>query len=521
MLINRFVVHRVVFFIALMFLLVGIPFCRPFMSIGGILLVANWFLEGDFVRKWYQTKNNKLLFIVLLFFFVYLMGLVYTENYPQAWKSIWLKIPLFFIPVIFATTKPLSTIEFHNLLKVYLVGVLISSVYGFIHYHQNDLIDKREIAVYISYIRFEMNLCLAVFISLYLLQKEKYRWQQCLLLIYLAWIFYLIIYVGALTALIMLVLSFCVLLLKKAFEKKDRLHRILLPLVFLLGISGAILYTYVLVKNYYTVDFDAHKADVSTVDGNPYVHDTNCMLIENGSYVYTYVCELELKEAWDQRSRLPYNGMDIHNEHTIKNTLMRYLNSKGLRKDRVGVESLSDNDIKNIENGIANVAYVSLMGYKSRLYGLLWELSDYKKNKVVSGYTLPQRIELWKNALLLIKQQPLLGVGSGDINDAFARQLLISDSPLKNTNKLCHNQFLLFFIGFGVVGFFVIMFSILYPFIKRKAYRYDLFLIFMLIMFFSMMTDDTLERQDGLTLFAFFNAYFLFFMPFFPEKKRE
>ena len=159
MLINRVVVHRVVFFIALMFLLVGIPFCRPFMSIGGILLVANWFLEGDFVRKWYQTKNNKLLFIVLLFFFVYLMGLVYTENYPQAWKSIWLKIPLFFIPVIFATTKPLSTIEFHNLLKVYLVGVLISSVYGFIHYHQNDLIDKREIAVYISYIRFEMNLC--------------------------------------------------------------------------------------------------------------------------------------------------------------------------------------------------------------------------------------------------------------------------------------------------------------------------------------------------------------------------
>jgi hypothetical protein len=40
-------------------------------------------------------------------------------------------------------------------------------------------------------------------------------------------------------------------------------------------------------------------------------------------------------------------------------------------------------------------------------------------------------------------------------------------------------------------------------------------------MFFSMMTDDTLERQDGLTLFAFFNAYFLFLMPFFPEKKRE
>ena len=518
MLINRVFIHRAIFFIALMFFLVGIPFCRPFMSVGGIILVANWFLEGRFIEKWNQIKNNRLLFICLLIFFVYVVGLLYTENYHQAGKSIWLKIPLFFIPIIFATTKPLSTNEFHNLLKVYLIGILISTIYGFVYYQQNHFIDRREMAVFISYIRFEMNLCFAVFVSFYLILNEKYKWQKTLLCLPLLWVLFLICYMGALTALLLLVFVVFALVLKKAIERKELIYQVFYPLLFFLFITAASIYTYSLIKSYYAVDFNSAEADVFTADSNRYVHDTSRALIENGSYIFTYVCEKELREAWNAVSTLSYDGMDMRNEHKIRHTLIRYLNSKGLRKDRGGVEALTADDIKNIENGIANVVYAGRQGFTARLYGLLWELDDYKTNRIISGYTLPQRIELWKNALLLIKQQPIIGVGTGDIKDAYACQLLMADSPLKNTNKLCHNQFLLFLIGFGFFGFLLIMFSLIYPVLWNKRFKNDLFFVFLLIVFFSMMTDDTLERQDGLTFFAFFYALFLFL---FPSKNEE
>ncbi|NLJ83192.1 MAG: hypothetical protein GX330_08730 [Bacteroidales bacterium] len=43
--------HKIVFFGALTLLLVGIPFCRPFMTIGGIILIVNWFLEFKLIEK--------------------------------------------------------------------------------------------------------------------------------------------------------------------------------------------------------------------------------------------------------------------------------------------------------------------------------------------------------------------------------------------------------------------------------------------------------------------------------------
>lgn len=521
MFINRTFFHRIIFFIALMFFLVGIPFCRPFMSVGGVILVVNWFLEGRFIEKWNQIKNNCLLFVSLLFFIVYVVGLLYTDNFHEAGESIWLKIPLFFIPVIFATTKPLSTAEFYSLLKVYLIGILISTIYGFVYYQQNHLIDRREIAVFISYIRLEMNLCFAVFVSFYLIGNEKYKWQKILLSLTLLWVLFLIGYIGAITALVLLVLILFLLVLKKAIERKEFIYKVFYPLLFFLGFTAASVYTFSLIHSYYAVDFNTAEADVFTADSNRYVHDTSRTLIENGSYIFTYVCEKELRESWNNVSCLSYDGMDIHNEHNIRNTLIRYLNSKGLRKDRKGVETLTAEDIKNIENGIANVIYTGRMGFKARLYGLLWELDDYKTNKIVSGYTLPQRIELWKNALSLIRQHPVIGVGTGDMKDAYANQLLITDSPLKDSNKLCHNQFLLFLIGFGILGFLLIMFSLIYPVLWNKRFKNDLFFVFLFIVFFSMMTDDTMERQDGLTFFAFFNALFLFLFPYSNNKKNN
>ncbi len=512
---KRELFHRLIFFIALMLMLIGIPFCRPFMSIGGIVLVVNWFLEGRFREKWNILISNRFLFVSLWIFLVYGLWLLFTDNYTLAWNDIWMKTPLLFMPIILATSRPLSVNEFHNLLKVYLIGVLISTIYGFSMYHLQAWSDKREIAVFISYIRFEMNLCFAVFVCMYVFfHDKKMQWQRFVLLLSLGWLIFLILYIGALTAIVMLVVVLSALLIKKAVENRRKRYRLVYSTVLVLILGAISVYTFIIVKQYYTVNFDIKTADKLSPDGNPYRHHIENGLIENGSYVFSYVCKQELVSAWEKRSDLPFDGCDIYGQHKIENTLIRYLNSKGLRKDRIGVETLKDEDITHIEQGIANVVYANRMGLKSRIYSLLWELSDYRAYGTVSGYTLPQRFELWKNALCLVEKHPVFGVGTGDVKEAFAAQLGVSDSPLKDSNKLSHNQFLLFLISFGTLGLLLILISFFYPFLASRRFKNDLFFIFFVIVISAMMTDDTFERQDGLTFFAFFNAFFLFLMPF-------
>ena len=357
------------------------------MTIGGIVLVANWFLEGKFIEKWNRLKNNRILFASLCLFAVYFIWFFLTDNYQEAWKDIWMKTPFLFMPIIFASSQPLSRIEINHLLKVYLIGLLISSVYGMLVFQlDSHLIDKREIAVFISYIRFEMNLCFAIAVAVYLIFQKEEKICQVFTLILFNVVVLSCFYIGALTAIILLVSIGVLLILKKVVETKNRFYRITLPLVFFAFIATFVVYTTVLIKQYYTVDFVVAKADKYTAEGNLYTHNIEHSLIENGSYVLAYVCEDELRSEWNKRSTIDFEDR--------KKTLIRYLNSKGLRKDKAGVLQLSDEDIRHIEKGVANVVYLDNFGFKARLYGLLWELSDYNKSKKVSGYTLPQRFEL-------------------------------------------------------------------------------------------------------------------------------
>ena len=72
-----------------------------------------------------------------------------------------------------------------------------------------------------------------------------------------------------------------------------------------------------------------------------------------------------------------------------------------------------------------------------------------------------------------------------------------------------HNQYLAITVAFGIVGLLWYLFSLLYP-LSVKDNRNYLYLVFLFILLFSMLTEDTLETQIGVTLFAFFNSFLVF-----------
>lgn len=261
--------------------------------------------------------------------------------------------------------------------------------------------------------------------------------------------------------------------------------------------------------------FKRDKIDISALDkftpaGNEYYHNTSENSVENGNYVYLYICEKELKEEWDKVSNLSYDGSDRKGQE-LRFTLMRFLTSKGFRKDANGVNKLSATDIESIENGMANYIFLDKFSLYPRIYQVFWELDSYSRGNDVGGHSIAQRIIYLKAASNIIKENPLAGVGTGDVKNGF-------DSWYRKSKSLAdekwwyraHNQYMSFIVAFGIPAFILILiFLFIPPFLGKKWGDY-LFFCFAIIGFTSMLTEDTLETQTGVSFFMFFYSLLLF-----------
>ncbi|MBR2771283.1 MAG: O-antigen ligase family protein, partial [Bacteroidales bacterium] len=143
----------------------------------------------------------------------------------------------------------------------------------------------------------------------------------------------------------------------------------------------------------------------------------------------------EMEQAWNERSQ--------QNFKKAYSTLVRYLNSKGDFKDYEAVMSLSDNEIQDVENGIANVKYHSPL---ARFYITLYELSD---KQYVEGKSFIFRIYCWKLACKLIANHPLFGYGCGTAKKVFMEEQL-KNKYISEPLPVPHQQYLEDAMTFGI-----------------------------------------------------------------------
>jgi hypothetical protein len=255
---------------------------------------------------------------------------------------------------------------------------------------------------------------------------------------------------------------------------------------------------------------DFASLEKKTALGNDYWHDTVYNPVEDGKYVGLYYCRKELQEAWPQRSSLPLEGTTLNGED-LEATLSRYLTSKGLRKDAQGVMALTDEDINNIEQGVANYNNWKHPGIHARLSSTLFEYGLYRRFNNPNGGSLSQRLEYTQASFHIIGQHPWFGVGTGDVPQAFAQTYDEIHSPLKEDFRFrAHNQYLAIAVAFGLLGLAFFLFVLFYPWFSSKRNHTYLYAVFLTIMLLSMFPEDTLETQAGATLFAFFVSFLLF-----------
>jgi O-antigen ligase len=121
------------------------------------------------------------------------------------------------------------------------------------------------------------------------------------------------------------------------------------------------------------------------------------------------------------------------------------------------------------------------------------------------------RIAAWTTEWHLIKQNWLIGYGTGEANPQLKKQFIKEGyHNLANENMHTHNQILHTWLDLGIVGV-VLLFLILFVsgyllFTNKRPLGYWL----VLLILFNISTDDMLEVQAGTVFFIFFLTLFLY-----------
>lgn len=490
------------------------PLSKFLMSLSQIILFCNWILEGGLKNKLIAFKNNKAALIVSSIIILHLIGLLYTSDFVYAFKDIRIKLPLLILPLILSTSKPLSQKTIHAILQFFvaaiIAGTLISILIlsGIIH---RELVDIRSVSIFISHIRFALLICVAIFISgFFLFQSSKSTFRLIWALIIL-WLITFLIIIESITGLAALCFAVLVISGYIVFTSKIKLFKYFgLLMVLLIGIFVFYISNQINRGIPKAEKMDFSKLEQTTSNGNQYQHEVNSKLTENGHYVWIYFCNKELEEEWNKRSEIKISEKDLKGNN-IHFTLVRFLTSKGLRKDGDAVNSLSEKEIKAIEKGVANVNYQNISSLDGRLHEIAWELDLYRTTGDPNGHSLTQRFEFWKAAIGIIKEHVVFGVGTGDIQKAFEAQYDKTNSPLfKEWRLRSHNQYLSIAVAFGVFGLIWFLITLFYPMFLQGKNRDYLYVSFLIIVLVSFLTEDTLETQAGVTFYAFFNSFLLF-----------
>jgi hypothetical protein len=484
--------------------------------VAGLLLLPGciiWVMQGiaGILRK-FLRKDNLPAIVFSSLYVLHLAGLVFTVDFDYALKDLRIKLPLLVLPVILTVSEPLSDKKFRMLMLFFVASVIFGTLVSTGVLLTREVDNLRDISVFISHIRFSLLISLAVFtLAYFTLRRDDYpRLLRLLFLLLTFWLLAYLVLSASITGLVVLMLALFCMAVYYTLKKKNIYSRIaavallIVPVIILLYVLGVVSDVFRLNP----VDFS--KLDKQTASGNYYWHDTTNLQTENGHYVWIYISTDEMREAWNKRSSLDFDGHD-NKSQILRFTLIRYLSSKGLRKDAEGVAQLTEQDVALIENGEASVRYHERSGFYIRLYKIIWEVQQYVRTGDPSGHSAMQRIEYWKTSAQIIRNNLLFGVGTGDMNIAFEKQYEIMNSPLKPEYRWrSHNQFFSITVGFGLLGIAWFLLALLYPPLKTHRMNDYFFFSFFVIMVASMISEDTIETQVGVTIFAFFTSLFLF-----------
>lgn len=510
-------VHVFIFKFGLAALVCCLPLSHYLMSISQFLLAINWLVEGEYKRKLDLLRKNPAILLFASLFLVYCAGFVHSENSLHALDRIKNALPVLLLPLVIGTSEKLSDRYIKTLFVLFGIAVLFAAGINLIFYlrqlHSDNAVPGR-MALFMSPIIFSLLVNMAVFIFVFLCVSKYYIYERIIYASLALLLSVFLFLLGSLTGIIIFILLVLFSITFVLIRARHHIVKIILMVLFVLALfflSFGIIKFYN--NNFHTEPVQINKLETLTANGNLYNHSYQVPTMENGNVVGIYICEHELRKEWNLVSSIPYDSMDRKNQQ-ISHTIIRYMTSKGLRKDSAGIQKLTPDDVVSIENGNTNYRFNESISLFKRLYETLWEVDIYRKTGYVQNHSFAQRLAFYKTAKDAVKKNIVFGVGTGDV-----RQTMLEYA--RNNNMLFqtawegqpHNQFVFFLLAFGITGFAWIMFTWIFPIITEKKYRDYLLYVFLIISFVSMLSVDMLEAYEGIVFFTLFYSLFILRIP--------
>lgn len=504
-----------IFFYLLIITAVVFPFSEALVSISTALM----FLQVFVLRSWFHptVKNRswKTLFFPLSVIGIYLIGMLFTLDITFAFYELKKVLFWFIVPLSVFLSPKLSDKRIYIVFLSFIISVTTASFIITAKLILHDFFQMEEFRnfSFISHIRFSFQVILAlILLAWFIIRNEYQRFHQnrYLFIACFIWLIYFLILLKSLLGIITFfgTLGISLIFFAGKLNKTKWISVLFIALIFMILVP-AFFIGKVLNDFYDFKPVDAVTVEQKTASGNYYHHDFENGARENGYQVNIYICDEELRNEWNKRSEIKYD--DMLNGFPLSSTLIRYMTSLGYRKDSVGISKLTTNDIDLIGEGVTNYKFQNrFFSIYPRIYETVWELDHYFRTGDPNNKSLAQRIEYVKASVILIKENPWFGIGTGNwilkYNDVYDKM----DTLLaKEKRGPSHNQYLNYMVKFGIVGFLFILLAVLFPVFREGHRRNFVFILFLISIALANFGDSNLETHMGLSFFTFFYSLFL------------
>ena len=446
---------------------------------------------------------------VLLAYLVLVFSLLFTSDTVSGLQALLLKLPLLLLPLAVMLQKPFSPGEYSVIIITFITGVLISTISGTVMLigSGSSLTDGRQLSPFVSHIRLSVMVVVSLVLLAYLRrQAEGFRLSLVFCTISAAWLLTFMLIMQSLTGFFLLGVLAIWLLINVSINQKKFSARATLMIV-LAGIPAVlIILLFSEFNRFRQVDPAPLDFDLLTLSGNSYTHQPGRIDSENGNSVWLYICDEELEKEWKNRSEIDYFGKDLRG-HDLRVTLIRFLASKGEKKDSSAISRMSDNEISLVENGYANMIYLDGSRPEIRLYEIFWQLDYYLDGGNPQGHSVTQRLYFMKNGIRVALSYPITGTGIGDVRHEIAEQYDRGGLDLSEKYRLMpHNQFITSALALGFPLALIFWAAIIFPLLVNRKSLEKLLLLSTFLTVLSFLWEDGLETHTGVSLFSFFYA---------------
>ncbi|MFM7770343.1 MAG: O-antigen ligase family protein, partial [Bacteroidota bacterium] len=496
------------------------------MSRSLLLSLAAWSLGlwGFFIPLWNLGASLCLLLLVIILIIFY----VKEREFPLPKNSLSISFLCFFLAasfVLFLHFQTADLSEFKTLLPFFigplffsnfshfsishkkliwallLIGTTISLsssiVYAILHY---PLQNPRDASLFISHIRLSL---LASTLIFFLLEQSYFSKKLAIPLLILFTTF--LVLTATISGFVFLIISGI------AWSYFKYKKTILIGIFLLIALP---LFFFAFLNE--STPLPSCSSNQSR-GGETYITNSNYSLSENGFLTYSCIAPEELNRSWKNVSGLDLNSKDSKNQ-IIQHTLIRYLTSLGLPKDSVGVHSLTINDINNIRAGVTNFEELQWSPLKKRCQQIKFEYQNYLAGGSSAGHSVFQRVIIAGIGCDIVSKNFLWGVGPTQSKELFFRALESNNiNPIYSPNKP-HNQFLSFWINYGLLGIvaFLVLLFLLFKHAKNTYLKQSSF-VFLVSFFCSCLSEDTLNTQQGVGVTTFLLIMFFFIETNYPS----